>query len=281
MRDVSIDMRGVSSDMLGVYDGVYGVSHDIVILFADVYGVSHDIIGVLTVCLGVSVAAEGELTATDHPVAERIFGLIWPENPTRALFSHSCGPGTVGTVEESSFLPRPWQERTALGISPELCLTVVERCPAPFQIQSGWGERPREPGPGVAMARENARPSNSGFDGLGSAVGILVVSSGPIADGASGQAVDHAVLGLGVPEAGDVIPACAGLSCSAFLVPTLAHATKVDEKARAFSPWSHVAAPLSAQLTHAIGLLDVCVALSLHSDPLSILRGSTPLTGHA
>lgn len=62
----------------------------------------------------------------------------------------------------------------------------------------------------------------------------------------------------------------------AFLVPKLAHQTKVDEKARTFSPWSHVVALLFAQLTHAIGLNDVCDALRLHSGPLSSLRGATP-----
>jgi hypothetical protein len=61
-----------------------------------------------------------------------------------------------------------------------------------------------------------------------------------------------------------------------FLVAQLARATKVDEHARTFSPWSHVVALLFAQLTHAIGLNDVCDALQLHSGPLSALRGATP-----
>jgi len=61
-----------------------------------------------------------------------------------------------------------------------------------------------------------------------------------------------------------------------FLVATLARATKVDEKARTFSPWSHIVALVFAQLTHAIGLNDVCDALGLHSGPLSALRGATP-----
>jgi len=61
-----------------------------------------------------------------------------------------------------------------------------------------------------------------------------------------------------------------------FLVPKLARDTKVDAKARTFSPWSHVVALLFAQLTHAIGLNDVCDALRLHSGPLSALRGATP-----
>src|SRR5881296_4372694 len=60
------------------------------------------------------------------------------------------------------------------------------------------------------------------------------------------------------------------------LVPKLARETGVDQKARTFSPWSHVVSLLFAQLTHAIGLNDVCDALRLHSGPLSALRGATP-----
>jgi hypothetical protein len=61
-----------------------------------------------------------------------------------------------------------------------------------------------------------------------------------------------------------------------FLVPKLARSTGVQDKARTFSPWSHVLALLYAQLTHSIGLNDVCDALGLHSGPLSSLRGATP-----
>ena len=63
-----------------------------------------------------------------------------------------------------------------------------------------------------------------------------------------------------------------------FLVANLARATGVDQKARTFSPWSHIVALLYAQLTHAIGLNDVCDALRLHSGPLSALRGATAPT---
>jgi len=63
-----------------------------------------------------------------------------------------------------------------------------------------------------------------------------------------------------------------------FLVSKIARETKVDEKARTFSPWSHVVALLYAQLTHSIGLNDVCDALGLHSGPLSSIRGATPPT---
>jgi hypothetical protein len=61
-----------------------------------------------------------------------------------------------------------------------------------------------------------------------------------------------------------------------FLVPKLARATGVQAKARTFSPWSHLIALMYAQLTHSIGLNDVCDALALHSGPLSSLRGATP-----
>jgi IS4 transposase len=63
-----------------------------------------------------------------------------------------------------------------------------------------------------------------------------------------------------------------------FLVAKIARTTKVAEKARTFTPWSHVVALLFAQLTHSIGLNDVCDALRLHSGPLSSLRGARPPT---
>jgi hypothetical protein len=61
-----------------------------------------------------------------------------------------------------------------------------------------------------------------------------------------------------------------------FLVPKLARETGVQDKARTFSPWSHLLSLLYAQLAHSIGLNDVCDALALHSGPLSSLRGATP-----
>jgi hypothetical protein len=61
-----------------------------------------------------------------------------------------------------------------------------------------------------------------------------------------------------------------------FLVCKLARETGVQKKARTFSPWSQVVSLLYAQLTHSIGLNDVCDALRLHSGPLSTLRGATP-----
>lgn len=59
------------------------------------------------------------------------------------------------------------------------------------------------------------------------------------------------------------------------LVSKLARDCGVADKARTFSPWSHVVTLLYAQLTHAIGLNDVCDALRLHSGPLSSVRGAT------
>ncbi|MGO9443303.1 MAG: DUF4372 domain-containing protein [Thiobacillaceae bacterium] len=53
------------------------------------------------------------------------------------------------------------------------------------------------------------------------------------------------------------------------LVPKLARATGVEDHARSFSPWSHVVSLLYAQLTHSLGLNDVCDALRLHSGPLA------------
>ena len=59
------------------------------------------------------------------------------------------------------------------------------------------------------------------------------------------------------------------------LVPQLARETGVADQARTFSPWSPVVSLLYAQLTHSLGLNDVCDALRLHSGPLSALRGAT------
>ena len=60
------------------------------------------------------------------------------------------------------------------------------------------------------------------------------------------------------------------------LVPRLAREHGADTRSRTFKPWSHVVSLIYAQLTHALGLNDVCDALRLHSGPLSALRGATP-----
>lgn len=61
-----------------------------------------------------------------------------------------------------------------------------------------------------------------------------------------------------------------------FLVSKLARETGVEKLCRKFSAWSHVVAMLYAQLTHSIGLNDLCDSLGLHSGPLSAIRGATP-----
>jgi hypothetical protein len=63
-----------------------------------------------------------------------------------------------------------------------------------------------------------------------------------------------------------------------FLVSKIARETGVEEKVRTFSAWSHVVSLLYAQLTHSIGLNDVCDALGLNSGPLSSIRGATAPT---
>src|SRR5262249_14436035 len=59
------------------------------------------------------------------------------------------------------------------------------------------------------------------------------------------------------------------------LVAKLARQTGVEDKARTFSPWSHVVSLIFAQLTHAVGLNDVCDSLRLYGGPLSAIRAAT------
>jgi IS4 transposase len=60
------------------------------------------------------------------------------------------------------------------------------------------------------------------------------------------------------------------------LVPKISRETGAEEQARTFSPWSHTVSLCYAQLSHSIGLNDVCDALQLNSGPLSAIRGATP-----
>jgi hypothetical protein len=62
----------------------------------------------------------------------------------------------------------------------------------------------------------------------------------------------------------------------AYLVPKLARETGVADRARTFTPWSHVVAMLYAQVSHALGLNDVCDALRLQVTALCAMRGATP-----
>lgn len=60
------------------------------------------------------------------------------------------------------------------------------------------------------------------------------------------------------------------------MVRNLASEYGVDKKCRTFSPWSHVVCLLYAQLTHSIGLNDVCDALRHHCSKLFAIRAATP-----
>ena len=45
------------------------------------------------------------------------------------------------------------------------------------------------------------------------------------------------------------------------LVSKIARATGAEDKSRTFKPWSHVVSLVYAQLTHSIGLNDLCDSL--------------------
>jgi hypothetical protein len=60
------------------------------------------------------------------------------------------------------------------------------------------------------------------------------------------------------------------------LVAMLARETGAEARARTFSPWSHVVAMVYAQVSHALGLNDVCDALRLRVSALYAMRGATP-----
>ena len=58
-------------------------------------------------------------------------------------------------------------------------------------------------------------------------------------------------------------------------VSKIARATGAEAKSRTFNPWSHVVSLLYGQLTHSIGLNDLCDSLQLHTGPLASIRGAT------
>lgn len=60
------------------------------------------------------------------------------------------------------------------------------------------------------------------------------------------------------------------------LIPKLANEHGVERRARSFSPVSHVLALMFGQLTHAIGLNDICDTLRNHSGVLSTIREAVP-----
>lgn len=60
------------------------------------------------------------------------------------------------------------------------------------------------------------------------------------------------------------------------LVAKLSRETGADDKARTFTPWSHVVAMVYAQISHALSLNDVCDALKLRLTALGGIRAATP-----
>ena len=60
------------------------------------------------------------------------------------------------------------------------------------------------------------------------------------------------------------------------LIPKLAKEHGVDKRSRTFSPVSHVLALMFGQLSHALGLNDICDTLRNHSGVLSTIREATP-----
>ena len=60
------------------------------------------------------------------------------------------------------------------------------------------------------------------------------------------------------------------------LVAELAEEFGVDDQSRTFLPWSHTVSLMHAQLTHAIGLNDVCDSLRMNAGVLATIRGATP-----
>src|SRR5213083_1520115 len=59
------------------------------------------------------------------------------------------------------------------------------------------------------------------------------------------------------------------------LVSKIARTTGAEDKSRTFTPWSHVVSLGFAQLSHSIGLNDLCDSLQLHSGPLAAIGGAT------
>lgn len=60
------------------------------------------------------------------------------------------------------------------------------------------------------------------------------------------------------------------------LISKLANEHGISGKSRTFSPTSHILALIFAQLSHALGLNDVCDTLNNHSGVLTTIRESTP-----
>jgi len=59
-------------------------------------------------------------------------------------------------------------------------------------------------------------------------------------------------------------------------VSKIARESGVDKQARTFTPWSHVVAMVYSQISHSVGLNDVCDALKLRESELASIRGAVP-----
>ena len=59
-------------------------------------------------------------------------------------------------------------------------------------------------------------------------------------------------------------------------VSKIARETGVDKQARTFTPWSHVVAMVFSQISHSVGLNDVCDALKLRESELASIRSAVP-----
>ena len=60
------------------------------------------------------------------------------------------------------------------------------------------------------------------------------------------------------------------------LIPKLANEFGIDRQSRVFSPTSHVLALVFGQLTHALGLNDICDTLRNHCGLVSKIRDCVP-----
>ena len=60
------------------------------------------------------------------------------------------------------------------------------------------------------------------------------------------------------------------------LIPQLANEFGIDRQSRVFSPTSHVLALVFGQLTHALGLNDICDTLRNHCGLVSKIRAYVP-----
>ena len=61
-----------------------------------------------------------------------------------------------------------------------------------------------------------------------------------------------------------------------YLVASLARKHGIDKQSRDFTPWSHVASMVFAQVAHSLSLNDICDSLKSHSGALATIRDAVP-----